>query len=55
MDADRYKLWQDAMKEVLVLSGLLSEIERRLGALYDKVDEQLDKKNNEKGEKNEVV
>ena len=42
MDSDEYKLWQDLMKEVLVLKGLLAEVEKRLDALYIKVDDKLD-------------
>lgn len=33
------------MKEILVLKGLLTELEKRIDVLYDKVDEKLDKEN----------
>lgn len=42
MDADEYKLWQDLMKEVLILTGLQTELEKRINTLYDKVSEKLD-------------
>jgi hypothetical protein len=45
MNEDEYKLWQDLMKEVLVLSGLQTELEKKIAALYEKVDNQLDKEN----------
>jgi len=42
MNEDDYKLWRDAIKEVLVLKGLLSELEKKIDALYVKVDSKLD-------------
>lgn len=50
MNEDKYRLWQDLMKEVLVLRGLQTELEKRIDALYDKVDDHLDNNNNSEKE-----
>jgi tetrahydromethanopterin S-methyltransferase subunit G len=42
MNEDEYRLWQDCMKEILILRGLFNDVLKRLDNLYEKVDNKLD-------------
>lgn len=50
MSEQDFKNWQDAMKELLILRGLLTEIENRLNKLYDIIDDKMNGVNEKKGD-----